>query len=81
MSRLACVMSIGYRDRMVHISVRNREAARPRLERVAKLIQAGLPQSEVGRALGVSRERVRQLVVRARDLGLLPKVGVAKSRG
>ena len=55
---------------MTHISIVNRDRARPRLERIAALSKT-LSQAEIARALGISRERVRQLVNRARDLGLL----------
>jgi len=56
---------------MVHVSVKNRDAAQPRLRRIARLYQSGLTQSEIGRVLGVSRERARQLVNKARDAGLI----------
>lgn len=56
---------------MTHISVLNREAARPRLERIAKLLAAGLSQAEIGRAMGLSRERIRQLVASAKTRGLI----------
>ena len=55
----------------IHIAIINHEAALPRLKRVAVLLGAGLNQSDIGRVLGVSRERARQLVNRARDLGLI----------
>ena len=55
----------------MHISVVNRERARPRLERIAQLHGAGLTQAEIGRVLGISRERARQLLLTAREHGLI----------
>lgn len=56
---------------MAHISVINRAAALPRLQEIADYFNAGYKQVEIAREFGLSRERVGQLVKKARREGLV----------
>jgi len=55
----------------MHISEVEIERALPRLKRVAEMYRKDPNLAAIGRELGVSRERARQLVNRARQLGLI----------
>lgn len=48
-----------------------RQADRARLM-VLRMLETGLTQSEIARRIGVSRQRVSQIVQRAKARGLLP---------
>ena len=71
---LRACQGVLYNDFMtIHISQVNRERALPRLELVARLRANGLTYAEIGKRLRprVSRQRVMQLVHRARERGLI----------
>ena len=56
---------------MSHISEKLKAEAEPRLRRVAEMTRAGESQLEISRKLGLSQQRVSQLVKKARDRKLL----------
>ena len=48
-------------------NAKQRELARPRMRRVADLVARGLHPSEIAAILGVTRERARQLMEKAKE--------------